>query len=49
MTHFGFEFYAYKGLETGSRNVATHVVSNKDGVFFAFSSPYTKEDEADMH
>ena len=29
---------AYKGLETGSRDYATHVVSNGD-VRFAFTSP----------
>lgn len=37
---FGFEYYAYKGLETGCREVATHVVRNKQGVTLAFSTPY---------
>ena len=29
-----------RGLETGVRDVATHVLKNGDGVWFAFSSPY---------
>jgi 4-hydroxyphenylpyruvate dioxygenase len=44
--HFGFEFYAYKGLETGSRDVATHVIrSQNTGVALAFSTPYTNNSE----
>lgn len=39
----GFDYYAYSGLETGSRDVVTHVVRNKSGVMIAFSSPYTKD------
>ena len=27
-TRFGFEYLAYKGLETGERKVASHVVRN---------------------
>lgn len=34
----GFEPFAYRGLETGSRDVCTHVV-RQDQVVFAFSSP----------
>jgi 4-hydroxyphenylpyruvate dioxygenase len=34
----GFEYYAYKGLETGSREVATWVVRQND-IVLAFSSP----------
>jgi 4-hydroxyphenylpyruvate dioxygenase len=45
-SRFGFEFFAYKGLETGSRDVATHVVKNKEGVMFAFSSPYHNDNES---
>jgi 4-hydroxyphenylpyruvate dioxygenase len=37
VARFGFELIAYRGLETGSRNVVTHVV--KQGkILFAFSS-----------
>lgn len=35
---FGFEPYAFRGLETGSRSVMTQVVRQND-VIFAFSSP----------
>ena len=34
---FGFEYLAYRGLETGSRDVATHVV-RQGKIVFAFSS-----------
>ena len=44
-THFGFEYYAYKGLETGSRDVCTHVIRNQKGVTFAFSSAYGNDKE----
>ena len=27
-SRFGFDYLAYKGLETGERNVASHVVRN---------------------
>jgi len=37
---FGFEYLAYRGLETGSRDIVTHVV--KQGkIVFAFSSQLT--------
>lgn len=35
---FGFQPYAYRGLETGSRSVMTQVVRQND-IIFAFSSP----------
>jgi 4-hydroxyphenylpyruvate dioxygenase len=35
---FGFEFLAYRGLETGNRDYATHVV-RQNRILFAFSSP----------
>lgn len=38
ISRFGFEPYAYRGLETGSRTVMTQVVKQND-VVFAFSSP----------
>ncbi|KAK1832162.1 4-hydroxyphenylpyruvate dioxygenase [Podospora conica] len=37
-SHFGFRPIAYRGLETGSRYVASYVVGNGD-VRFVFSSP----------
>ena len=37
-THFGFKPIAYRGLETGSRYVASYVVGN-GAVRFVFSSP----------
>lgn len=45
---FGFQYYAYKGLETGDRDVVTHVMKNHEGVFFAFSTPY-KNDKEEMN
>ncbi|EGR33941.1 hypothetical protein IMG5_030220 [Ichthyophthirius multifiliis] len=44
-THFGFQYYAYKGLETGSRDVCTHVIRNHKGVTLAFSSPYGNQNQ----
>lgn len=38
VTRMGFERVAYRGLETGSRTVASHVVRNGD-VTFVFTSP----------
>jgi len=37
-SHIGFEPYAYKGLETGERNIVCHVV-RRNGVIFEFQSP----------
>jgi 4-hydroxyphenylpyruvate dioxygenase len=37
-TRFGFEPLAYRGLETGHREIATHVVK-QDKIFFVFQSP----------
>jgi 4-hydroxyphenylpyruvate dioxygenase len=36
--NFGFEPFAYKGLETGSRKVVSHVVK-QNKIFFVFDSP----------
>lgn len=41
---FGFEHYAYRGLETGSRRVASHVVKQNDTVF-VFKSSYDPDSE----
>lgn len=38
ITRMGFEPVAYRGLETGSRFIASHVVQN-NGVRFVFTSP----------
>jgi 4-hydroxyphenylpyruvate dioxygenase len=38
ITRFGFRLIAYRGLETGSRVLASHVVSNGD-VTFVLTSP----------
>lgn len=38
VTRMGFKRIAYRGLETGSRSVASHVVRNGD-VTFVFTSP----------
>jgi len=38
ITRMGFEPYAYRGLETKSREYATHVVKQKD-IILAFTSP----------
>jgi 4-hydroxyphenylpyruvate dioxygenase len=46
-SRFGFEYLAYKGLETGSRQVATHVITNGKCVF-AFCTPY-HHDEKEMN
>jgi len=37
-TKMGFEYVAYQGLETGEREVCTHVIRNGD-IVYAFSSP----------
>ncbi|XP_066920285.1 4-hydroxyphenylpyruvate dioxygenase-like [Clytia hemisphaerica] len=41
-TRFGFEPYCYRGLETGSRDVASHVIKQND-IIFVFESPYNPE------
>ena len=38
-----------RGLETGDREVATHVMRNAEGVLFAFSTPYHAGKNEDMH
>jgi len=43
-TRFGFEPMAYKGLETGNRDVASHVVKQKDTIF-VFKSAYEPKSE----
>lgn len=47
-SRLGFEYYAYQGLETGSRECATHVVRNGD-VVFAFVSPLNPEGHEDFY
>jgi len=43
-TRFGFQPFAYKGLETGSREVACHVVKQRDTIF-VFKSAYVPDAE----
>jgi 4-hydroxyphenylpyruvate dioxygenase len=42
-SRFGFEYLAYKGLETGERKVASHVIRNNQGSTFVFCSVYHKD------
>jgi len=44
VARFGFKPYAYRGLETGSREVVTHVIKQND-ILFAFSSPLNPNDD----
>ena len=46
VTRMGFKRVAYKGLETGSRAVASHVVRNGK-VTFVFTSPLRCLEQAD--
>jgi 4-hydroxyphenylpyruvate dioxygenase len=48
ITRMGFEKVAYKGLETGSRTTASHVVRNGD-VTFVFTSPLRSLKDLDRH
>lgn len=45
ITRFGFTPVAYKGLETGSRDVVTHVIQ-QDQIIYAFSSALNPAGEA---
>jgi len=45
VARFGFHPYAYKGLETGSRDVVTHVI-RQEKIVLAFSSALNPEDKA---
>jgi 4-hydroxyphenylpyruvate dioxygenase len=47
-SRLGFEYYAYRGLETGEREVSTHVVRNEK-VVIAFSCPYKGDCHEEMH
>lgn len=48
ITRFGFEPYAYRGLETGSRAVTTHVVRQNE-IVFAFSSALEPNNPPEIH
>jgi len=37
-TRMGFEYVAYQGLETGNRDVVSHVIRNGD-ICYVFQSP----------
>jgi len=43
-TRYGFKRVAYSGLETGNREVASHVIKLND-IFFVFQSPLNPADE----
>jgi 4-hydroxyphenylpyruvate dioxygenase len=51
-SRFGFEYFAYQGLETGNRTEAAHVLK-QDKIFFVFKSSYgpfeDKENEISKH
>ena len=42
-SRFGFEYMAYKGLETGERQCSSHVIRNNN-IIFEFCSSYDPED-----
>ncbi len=48
-SRFGFDYFAYKGLETGERSVASHVVKNAEGSIFVFCSVYQQDSNEDMN
>lgn len=48
ITRMGFEKVAYKGLETGSRTTASHVVRNGD-VTFVLTSPLRGLKDLERH
>lgn len=41
---FGYEPYAYRGLETGSREVVSHVIK-QNKIIIAFQSPLTPDNQ----
>jgi 4-hydroxyphenylpyruvate dioxygenase len=43
-TRFGFQRVAYRGLETGDRNVVSHVVK-QDKIFLVFQSPLNPDEQ----
>ena len=45
-TRMGFEYIAYRGLETGSRAIASHVISN-NGATFVLIAPIRPRDYDD--
>ena len=46
-SRLGFEYVAYQGLETGNRDMATHVVRNGE-ILFAFTSPLNPTGHAEF-
>jgi 4-hydroxyphenylpyruvate dioxygenase len=46
ITRMGFKRIAYKGLETGSRNICSHVIRNGD-ITFILTSPLRSLDQLD--
>jgi 4-hydroxyphenylpyruvate dioxygenase len=48
-SRFGFDFLAYKGLETGDRSVVSHALRNHEGTTFVFCSVYNKDSSEQMN
>lgn len=48
-SRFGFEYFAYKGLETGERKIASHAVRNHEGAIFVLCSVYHKDSDETMN
>lgn len=48
-SRFGFEYLAYKGLETGDRSVVSHVVRNHEDTTFVFCSAYNRDSSEEMN
>ena len=44
-SRFGFEYFAYKGLETGERGIASHAVKNAEGTIFVLCSVYNNNSD----
>ena len=45
----GFEYFMYRGLETGERDVVSHAVRNSEGIVFVFCSAYTNYSSQQMN
>ena len=48
-SRFGFQYFAYKGLETGERLVASHAIKNAEGTIFVFQSVYNNNSNETMN
>ena len=48
-SRFGFEYFAYKGLETGERGIASHAIKNAEGTIFVLCSVYNNNSDETMN